>query len=144
VIEQEMRQRIIDEARKWLGTKWHHEARKLGAGVDCGMLLLEVFEAVGILPHIEPAHYARDFMLHRNEEWFLELVQKYADEIFETPLIAGDVILYRNGRSYSHGAIVIDWPLIIHASATEGIVCYGNAALTPLSQKKQRYFRYKK
>jgi hypothetical protein len=83
--EQEARRKIVDEALSWRGTPWHHEARVKGGGVDCGMLLLEVFEKAGLIPHIQPAHYGPDFMLHKGDEWFALYVLKYADEVKACP-----------------------------------------------------------
>jgi cell wall-associated NlpC family hydrolase len=137
------RQRIVDEAREWVGTPWHHEARVRGAGVDCGMLLLEVYERVGLLPRIDPDHYSMDFMCHRTEEWFTETILKYAEEIFEPPYLPGDVVMFRWGRIFSHGAIVISWPQIIHASSPDRCVTYADVSISPLADRKMRYFRHK-
>src|SRR5690349_11447583 len=37
------RARLLDEARTWLLTPWHHNARVRGAGVDCGQLLIACY-----------------------------------------------------------------------------------------------------
>ena len=138
----EMRQKIVDEAKTWLLTPWRHEARVKGAGVDCGNLLIAVFHAVGIIPEIELAHYPADFMLHNSREWFLEIITQYCDEIKEG-FLPGDIIIYKQGRLFSHGGIILDWPLIIHASADEGMVAYGDASKDPLEHKECRMFRLK-
>jgi cell wall-associated NlpC family hydrolase len=141
--EKTAREKIVEEALSWRGTPWHHEARVKGGGVDCGMLLLEVFEKAGLIPRIEPAHYGPDFMLHRGDEWFALYVLKYADEVKEPPYLPGDVILFRHGRIFSHGGIIIDWPSIIHASAQEKAVNWGNVEQHPLSAQKWKVFRYR-
>jgi cell wall-associated NlpC family hydrolase len=142
--EKEIRDAIIAEAKTWIGTKWHHEARVKGAGVDCGMLLIEVFHAVGLMPKVMPEHYAPDFMLHRNEEWFTDIIRLYADEIPESyGLLPGDVVVFRNGRTYSHGGIIADYPRIIHASRPDGCVCYGDMSRFPLCKRRRKLFRYK-
>jgi len=33
-------QSLIDEARTWLGTPYHHQPRVKGVGVDCAMLTM--------------------------------------------------------------------------------------------------------
>ncbi|MDO6044547.1 hypothetical protein Q4P48_08410 [Neisseria gonorrhoeae] len=48
--ETDLRARIVEEARSWLGTPYHHHAMVKGAGVDCAMLLVAVYGAVGLLP----------------------------------------------------------------------------------------------
>src|SRR5262249_43477037 len=44
---------VVAEAESWIGTPFHHAARVKGAGVDCLMLLAEVYERAGIVPHLE-------------------------------------------------------------------------------------------
>lgn len=104
---------IVAEALTWLRTPYHKHGRVKGAGVDCSMLLAEVYEATGTIPHIAPT-YAADWHLHHSRELYLEWLQQFGDEIPGPPL-PGDVAVWRFGRTYSHGAIVIDWPQIIHA-----------------------------
>jgi cell wall-associated NlpC family hydrolase len=141
--KEEIRKRLVEEAKSWIGTPYHHEARVKGAGVDCGMLLLEVFERVGLAPHVVPMHYGPDFMMNRSEEWYVGLIMVYADEIFSPPYFPGDVIVMKNGRIFSHGGIVIEWPLIVHASAPDRIVTFGDVSKTPLSNKTKKIFRHK-
>lgn len=141
--ENDQRQMIVNEAKTWLLTPWHHEGRIKGAGVDCGMFLIEIFERTGLIPHIDVPHYPRDFMLHRDEEWYLNIVLQYCNET-ELPLLPGDIILMKNGRLFSHGLIVIDYPLVIHASAPDKMVIYGDVIKLPLSDNPMRYFRLKR
>jgi hypothetical protein len=53
-----------------MGTPYHHHARIKGVGVDCAQLLCGVYEAAGLVPHIETGHYPHDWHLHRGEELF--------------------------------------------------------------------------
>src|SRR4051794_11035245 len=81
---------VVAEAHKWLGTPYVHEASVLGAGVDCAMILREVYEkCLPYLGHIEIEHYPPDWHLHRGDERYLNIVRKYADEV-EHPL-PGDI-----------------------------------------------------
>ena len=108
------RLRVVAVARSWLGTPYHSMGRVKGAGVDCLTLLAEVFFEAGIIPRIELPYYPPDWHLHRDEERYLAGLLRYARAIEEPPL-PGDIALWKFGRCYSHGAIVIDWPLVIHA-----------------------------
>ncbi|HYL49488.1 MAG TPA: hypothetical protein VET84_09005 [Stellaceae bacterium] len=38
------------------------------------------------------------------------------------PILPGDIALWRFGRCFSHGAIVIEWPVVIHAYLGRGCV----------------------
>lgn len=113
----------VAEALTWLGTPWHHEGDVKGAGVDCAMLLVRVFSAVGLVPAIDPRPYPIDHMLHSPDERFLGWLQRYAAEVVNvaTPK-AGDVIIYKVGRCYSHAAIVTEWPCVVHAFRDERAV----------------------
>src|SRR4051794_8469193 len=76
---------IVTEAETWLGTPFHHQGRVKGAGVDCAMLLAEVYHRCGFVPHIDPGHYPPDWHLHRDAERYLEKVMPYAHEIAGLP-----------------------------------------------------------
>lgn len=45
-----MRDRIVAEARRWVGTPYHHQAALCGVGVDCVGLIRGVGHATGALP----------------------------------------------------------------------------------------------
>lgn len=107
---------VINEAEKWLNTPFHEEARVLNHGVDCGQLLIMVYGQLGYMPLDYPIpHYDINFACHRDEEWYLQIVKNFAHEV-QLPL-PGDVVLFKWGRLFSHGGIVVEWPLIIHAWA---------------------------
>ena len=60
-------------------------------------------------------------MMHRDREWYKEFADKWGKSVECAPL-PGDFVLYRIGRIFSHGAIVINWPQIIHAQVRVGVV----------------------
>jgi NlpC/P60 family putative phage cell wall peptidase len=113
-LECAQRAAVVAEARSWLGTPYHHAARLKGVGCDCLTLIAEVFARAGIVPPVELPHYPPDWHLHRGAERYVEGVLRHAAEVKGPPL-PGDVVLWRFGRAFSHGAIAIDWPLVIHA-----------------------------
>ncbi len=118
--EQAEREAVVAEALSWVRTPYHHMGRVKGAGVDCAMLLIEVYHSAGLIPDINPEPYPQDWALHRSEEKYLAWVNRYAHEV-EAPS-PGDLVLYKFGRCVSHGGIVVDWPRIIHAYVGEGCV----------------------
>lgn len=123
----EMRQAIVTEALSWLGTPFHHSARIKGVGVDCAMLLAEVFERVGMVAHVDVANYPFDWHMHQKEQRFSAMVTHYAHPISVDRVLPGDVVLFQFGQCASHGAIVIAWPSIVHAWMPAGRVVRGNA-----------------
>jgi cell wall-associated NlpC family hydrolase len=114
------RARVIAAAREWLGTPFHHAAQVKGVGVDCVHLVAAVYEAAGLTGKVEIEPYSVQVMLHRDDETVIRYLTRYGREV-EAPG-AGDVVLYRVGKSYSHAGIVVAWPTIIHAHSLSGKV----------------------
>lgn len=113
---------VIAEALTWLRTPYHHHGRVKGAGVDCAQLLCAVYEACGCTPHLDPGNYAHDWHLHRGEEVFIGWLQRAGARLVSEPK-PGDVALFRYGRAYSHGAIVVEpTPVLVHAYVGLGVV----------------------
>lgn len=124
---------VIDEAKTWLRTPWHHAARIKGAGVDCGQFIIMTYINAGLVPPFETGDYPADWMLHQEGERYLGWVEKYLDRV-DVPQ-PGDVAAWRFGKCFSHGAIVLDWPLVIHAYRRERAVSYGDATKGELSRE---------
>jgi NlpC/P60 family putative phage cell wall peptidase len=120
----ELRARVVAEAKSWLGTPYHHHARVKGVGVDCAQLLCAVYEACSCVPHIGLGNYAHDWHLHRGEEAFIfRLISMGAQETLQPQ--HGDIAVFRYGRAYSHGGIVVAMPgaaLIVHAYLGRGVI----------------------
>jgi cell wall-associated NlpC family hydrolase len=117
------RRAVVVEARAWLRTPYHHMGRVKGAGVDCATLLAEVYARAGVIAPVAIPFYPPDWHLHRDAERYLGFVLEHAREIAsEAKPKPADLALWRFGRCFSHGAIVIDWPLVIHAYAGKGCV----------------------
>ena len=133
-----IRAAVVKEAESWIGTPFHHAARIKGAGIDCLMLLAEVYERAGVIARIDPPFYVPDWHLHRDAERYLEGLTRYAREIAAPPL-PGDIALFRFGRTFSHGAIVTAWPRLIHAYWSIGVV-QGDATLYPLAARPVKFF----
>src|SRR3954471_23995131 len=129
---------VVKEAESWIGTPFHHAARVKGAGIDCLMLLAVVYEHAGVVARIEPPFYVPDWHLHRDAERYMEGLLRYARPI-EAPPLAGDIALFRFGRTFSHGAIVTNWPRLVHAYWNIGVVL-GDATLHPLAGRPVRFF----
>lgn len=151
--EQEQRIRVRDEARKWLGTPYHHRASVIGHGCDCAQLLVNAHSGAGLMEFFDPPVYSKDWHLHRGEEKYLGEIEarlKLVDED-ETPLInrppgttfkTADVLMFRLGRTFSHSALVTDWPRIIHAYASSRIVEEVDINGTPMERLPLRVYSY--
>lgn len=116
---------VVAEARTWISTPYHHRAKLKGVGVDCAQLPIAVYSALGLIPEVAP-DYVQQWHLHRDEERYLQWVEKFAREIcrkepgIDSPWIgeapqAGDFGVWRFGRTFSHGAIFTGPDEVIHA-----------------------------
>lgn len=116
---------VVAEARSWIGTPYHHRGAIKNVGTDCGMILIKIFSNVGVIDEFDPGEYPHDWMMHRNEERYLQTVERYAHKIERKPL-PGDIALFKYGRCISHGGIVTQWPYMVHAYKSAGIVVEDN------------------
>lgn len=114
------RYRVVAEAKTWLNTPYHPHARVKGVGVDCAMLPAEVYHACGVIPKVDVDLYPITWHLHRSEERYENTVLKYATRTDK--LEVGNFILYKIGRCFSHGGIIVNWPLIIHSWTGIGVL----------------------
>jgi cell wall-associated NlpC family hydrolase len=100
------REAVVAEALSWLGTPYHHHGRVKGVGVDCAMLLAEVYERCGLIERVEPGFYPVDWHFHRDEEAFVGWLARVGARQVDAPQL-GDVAVFKYGRAYSHGGIVV-------------------------------------
>ena len=138
--EAEQRAAVVAEARTWLSTPYHNHARIKGVGVDCANLPAAVYEACGLIPNVQP-DYSAQWFEHRDEELFLAFVLPYATEITRAQVGPGDFAIWKYGRTYSHGALVIDPPVIIHATTAAMCVHLGDMERDDdLGTRPRRFF----
>lgn len=117
------RQAVVDAARSWIGTPFHHAARIKGVGVDCSQLLIAVFcEELNLVPPIDPGYYPPDWFLHREHEKIkFHLLQHCRRMSGPMP---GDVGVFRYGRAASHAGIVVagpEHPRVVHSFRGFGV-----------------------
>lgn len=130
---------VVAEAISWLGTPYVHNGRVKGrrGGVDCGQFIFSVFFNVGLTPAMPLKTYPPDFMLHSESNEYLQEVLTRAKEITEATVGLGDIVLYRIGRQFAHGGIVVPpgWPSIIHAFKPERGVFVSNGSRLRFSSR---------
>ena len=123
------RSALVDAAKAWLGTPYHHRAAVKGAGADCALFPVAVYKECGILPAAyEPPEYSSQWHLHRSEEVYVQEIEKFCGELCAEagqmaapPPQPADFMVVQFGRTYSHGAIVLDWPMVIHSYIPHGV-----------------------
>lgn len=127
----ELIDRIVKEARSWIGTPYHHKSMIKGVGVDCGGLLYQVYKP--IIPAIGtfPSSYAEDWSMHKDDnEIYLDFIMPY---VIEVPFpIVGGVSVWKYGRNYAHGSIVVADGRWVHA--------YGRTSHGQVLETKENFF----
>lgn len=112
---------VLAEAMTWIDTPYHHHGRIKGAGVDCAQLLIAVYSGCGVAPEVDPGVYSPQWAQHRSEEQFAQWLEHAGAHVVQTPA-PGDVALFKFGRCFSHGGIVLDAERVIHAYVKRGVV----------------------
>ena len=117
------RRAVVAEAMSWIGTPYHHHARIKTVGVDCAQILCAVFEAVGLVEHVDTGVYPTDWHLHRNEEIYSAWLERYCTRLPDGQAAQpADIALFQFGRCFSHGGIHVDGGLIVHAYLNRGVI----------------------
>jgi cell wall-associated NlpC family hydrolase len=114
---------LVSEARSWLGTPYHACAGVKGSGVDCAYLLVRVYQNVGLIGDLPIQPYREGIgMLLRGQKLYRKIIASLCDEADYTTPAPGDVVVFNVKLSHksdraraTHGALVSDWPRVIHA-----------------------------
>ncbi len=86
---------IIGLARLWIGTPYHHQASRLGAGVDCIGLVRGVWRDIhGREPEALPG-YSRDWAEATGAETLIEAARRHLVEIDIASARPGDALIFR-------------------------------------------------
>ncbi len=111
---------IIEIARTWIGTPYHHQASLKGVGTDCFGLVRGVWrELYGVDTDPEKVPpYSWDWAEAKDEETMLEAARRHMDEIPVEAARAGDVVLFRYRENYNakHAAVLVGGGKMIHAA----------------------------
>jgi NlpC/P60 family putative phage cell wall peptidase len=87
--------RIVEAARKWIGTPYVHQASKRGVGCDCLGLLRGVWrDLFGNEPEGAPP-YSADWSEGSGAEDMYRAFKRHFDEIAPADVAPGDVALFR-------------------------------------------------
>jgi NlpC/P60 family putative phage cell wall peptidase len=111
-----VRDAIVAEARKYLGTPYHHQGRVLGHGVDCYGLVEQVARGLGFnVP--EGVRYSR----LPDESQLLAYMDQYANRLNKAEATVGDILVMTFRGQMRHMAIMTDVGMI-HAYEPMGKV----------------------
>jgi hypothetical protein len=130
-------------------------ARVKHHGVDCGQVIIASFVEAGMVEDFDPGYYTMDWHMHRSEERYLGFMERYLrridpDEdqrsVVERPLWVpppASVIVVRVGRTFSHGALVTEWPNVVHANVHDGCVVEATVRGTVMEGRPLRTYAHR-
>src|SRR5262249_4967948 len=124
--ESSIRERIVEEARRWIGTPYRHQASVLAAGCDCIGLIRGVARGVGFRDPFETGE-AREFAGYGatpEPQRLRAAVAQFLVPVRREQAEAGDVLLMRFRREPQHFALLIarEPDRIIHSLSSIGRV----------------------
>ena len=122
-----LRRAAVEEARRWLGTPYCHQASVRGAGADCLGLVRGVWRAaMGDEPE-PPPPYSADWSEASGDERLLAAAVRHLVPVGRDVAAAGDVLLFRMRRSgpAKHLGLLVSEALepgrMIHAYSGHGV-----------------------
>ena len=116
-------ERIVAEARSWIGTPYRHQASLKGIGCDCLGLLRGVGrEVVGSEPEAPPP-YSQDWA-EAGADALVAAARRFLCERERSAFAAGDVLLFRwrPGLPAKHCAIATSRDTMVHAHDGASVV----------------------
>jgi NlpC/P60 family putative phage cell wall peptidase len=136
------RDRIVAEARAWIGTPYRHQASLKGVGCDCLGLIRGVWRALyGAEPEATPA-YAPDWAEATGTEALAAAARRHMIEIDPREFSPGDLLLFRwrAGFPAKHAAIATAADLMVHAHDGAAVA---EVAIAPWWRRRLAYaFRF--
>jgi len=138
------RKEVVRIAMEWERTPYVHQGRIKGKCADC-TFFAKVFEEAGLIKPVDIPPYGPQAHLNRQAAAYLPLVlQHAAREIDVAEALPGDVVMYLLGRTWSHGAVIIEpgWPSIIHADIGARYVIRARGDAGPFSAAPRRFFSF--
>lgn len=105
------RQEIINEAKTWIGTRWHHGQANKGITCDCVGFILGVGKEIGfIAPDVVIENYER---VPRGR-FLIEQLERFLVETEE--MLPGNIIVISKMKVITHVGILISDDKFIHAN----------------------------
>lgn len=116
---------IVSQARTWIGTPFHHQARLKGKGCDCLGLIVGVVDELGLKDRNGVRLATYDEVTYSKEPDGAYLARKLTGLLEEVPVAearAGDLGLFKVRENPQHLAIFTDY------EGTLGMIhCYAQA-----------------
>ncbi len=124
-------ERVLAEARAWIGTPYRHQGWRKGVGCDCLGLVRGVWRAVYGAPPPNPGPYTGDWAEAGATDLLLDAARRWCVEKgTDAAILSGDLIVFRwrPGARSKHLGIAASAQRFIHAYSGHGVI---ESALVP-------------
>ena len=105
-------QEIIEQARTWIGTPYHHQARLKGIGCDCLGMVVGVADELGLkhesgvlLSSFDQTDYSRQ----PDGERLTRMLQSVLYEVPKEEAVPGDLVLFSIEGNPQHVGLISDY-----------------------------------
>lgn len=95
------RDALVAESRTWIGTKFVHQGRLKGVGVDCIGLIAQTAQATGVLD-VDETNYGRT----PDPARMRKALMTHLDPVAFKDLLPGDILWFRVIRQPQHVGLV--------------------------------------
>ncbi len=96
------RSRLLREIHDWIGTPFHHQARRKGVGCDCIGLIIGVATALGI-----KVDDYRAYPVIGDPVMLIKKLREHADEVSPEQMKPGDIIVFKLQKRPVHAAFYV-------------------------------------
>ena len=94
-----MRTMVVESARRWIGTPYHHQASVQGVGCDCLGLVRGVWRDVYGMDTETPPPYSKDWGEATGVETMLLAAARHLRAVPVREMAVGDVLIFRLKRT---------------------------------------------
>lgn len=126
-----IREKVLAEARSWIGTSYRHQGDRKGVGCDCLGLVRGVWEAVYGTPAPRPVPYSADWAEAGPSDALIDAARRwFREKPAMAEIVPGNLLVFRwqpNARS-KHLGIASGGQHFIHAYSGNGVI---ESALVP-------------
>jgi len=129
-----LNQKIVEQARTWIGTKYHHQGRLKASdgcsgGVDCVGLLVGIINELEIRNNQGELLSKYDYQAYKTQptrEKLLAIIGQHLNDVSIEGMIPGDILLFKLWQEPQHVGILSNYPTggygFIHCNSSSGSV----------------------
>lgn len=107
------RERIVEIARSYVGTPYHHQARQPGVGIDCVGVIVCIARELGLIDDgVDYTTYQRT----PTDDGLLAILDSHLERLHDPSMAEpGDVLVFRLGKWPHHVAIKTGADTLVHS-----------------------------